>query len=86
MVLNEETYNRTEIKDGYVLVFTDITEEEKYLEKVRANNWNDLWVKPEEPKGELVPFYPPKEEDLVGEDLVIPEPEEYVPDDEDIPF
>lgn len=86
MVLNEETHNRTEIKDGYVLVFTDITEEEKYLERVRANNWNDLWVKQEEPKGELVPFYPPKEEELVGENLVIPEPEEYVPDDEDVPF
>lgn len=90
MVLNEETHNRTEInnglQDGYILVFKDIVEEEEYLEKVRVNNWNDLWVKQEEPKGELVPLYPPKEEEMVGEDLVIPESEEYVPDDEDVPF
>lgn len=86
MVLNKETNNKTEIKDGYVLVFKDICEQEEYLEKVKANGWKDLWVKQEEPKGELVPFYPLKEEEMVGEDLVIPEPEEYVPDDEDVPF
>lgn len=88
MVLNEENNNRTELKngytDGYVLVFKDICEQEKYLEKVRENDWKDLWVK-KEIKGDLVPFNVPKEAELVGENLVVPEPEEYVPD-EDVPF
>ena len=87
MVLNEETHHKTEVKDGYILVFKDIVEREAYLQKVEANNWYDLWVEQETPKGELVPFYPPKEEELVGENLVIPEPKEDVPEDEEtIPF
>lgn len=87
MVLNEETHNKTEIRNGYVLVFKNILEKEEYLKKVEENNWYDLWVKQETPKGELVPFYPPKEEELVEENSVIPDPEEDVPEDEEtIPF
>ena len=47
MVFNKETNHKTEIKDGYVLVFKDIVERESYLEKVKENGWYDLWVKEE---------------------------------------
>ena len=45
MVLNKETNNKTEVKTGYFLVFKDVAEREEYIEKVKANNWCDLWVK-----------------------------------------
>ena len=83
MVVNENEHNKTEIKGGYLLVFKNIPEKENYLKKVELNRWKDLWVVT---KGELVPFYVPKEEELVSENLVIPDPEEEFPDDEDIPF
>lgn len=84
MILDEKNHNKTPTANGYMLVFKDIVELEAYLEKVKANNWFDLWVEQEKPKAELVPFYPPKEEELVSENLVIPEPEEYVPEEEEI--
>ena len=84
MILDEKNHNKTPTANGYMLVFKDIVELEAYLEKVKVNNWFDLWVEQEKPKAELVPFYPPKEEELVSENLVIPEPEEYVPEEEEI--
>lgn len=45
MVLDPEKNNRTETANGYVLVFRDVVERESYMEKVKANNWCDLWVK-----------------------------------------
>ena len=43
--LNEETNNKTICKDGYYLVFKDVVELWKYLDKVYENNGKDLWVK-----------------------------------------
>jgi len=83
MVLNEKENNKTEVKGGYILVFKNTEERDDYLSKVELNNWKDLWIVA---KAELVPFFPPKEEELVSENLVIPDPEEEFPDDEDIPF
>lgn len=96
MVLNKETNNKTEINGGYVLVFKDISEREEYLEKVKQNEWKDLWV--EKPKGDLQPYnpYPMGEGDTYVKPVVVVEkveedviPDEDVPQDEDeetIPF
>ena len=48
MVFNKATNHKTEIRDGYVLVFKDIVEQEAYLEKVKQNGWYDLGTHPEE--------------------------------------
>lgn len=45
MVLDPENNNRTETANGYGLIFKNVAERDAYLEKVKLNNWCDLWVK-----------------------------------------
>lgn len=52
MILNEETNNKTPYKDGYFLIFEDVWKRNEYFEKVIANGRYDLWVNPNEIKGE----------------------------------
>lgn len=52
MVLDEKTNNKTPYKNGYFLVFKDVWERNNYFEKVCKNQRYDLWVNPNEIKGE----------------------------------
>lgn len=52
MILNEETNNKTPYKNGYFLIFEDVWKRNEYFEKVMANGKYDLWVNPDEIKGE----------------------------------